>query len=128
MKTFLLRLEAGALGKPPLSQLAVTCLGPGLDQPELGLRQIQIAADETARAVAHRHSSRPEHVCLRAAVQFVSGELRRASRKRRVLGFHQRGDVPRGIESWFDRPLLPLKDYHRARPQPYLQQTRESSE
>src|ERR1035437_3022757 len=37
--------EARALGKPPPSQLAVACLGPGLDQPELGLRQLQVAAD-----------------------------------------------------------------------------------
>jgi predicted nucleotide-binding protein (sugar kinase/HSP70/actin superfamily) len=30
-------------------------------------------------------------------------------REHRVLGFHQRGDVPRGIESWFDRPCYPSK-------------------
>ena len=66
-------------------------------------------ADEKTRAATHRHSSRFEHVCLRTAVQCLSGKPGLAGRKHCLLRFHQRGDVPRRIEPWLDRSLLPSK-------------------
>src|ERR1039457_6893079 len=67
--------EAGALGEPPLSQLAVTGLSAGLDEAELGFRQVQIAADLLGGLLLQIEANQHVPIAFGQAVQHAEGDL-----------------------------------------------------
>ena len=81
---------------------------PGLLPPAAGLRSGK------ARAVAHRHSPRPQPLCLCAALQRLSGKPGRARGKYCLLGCDHERDVSLRLQPRLHRSLLSVEDRHRA--------------
>jgi hypothetical protein len=63
----------------------------------------------TARHAAHRHAARAEHVRLRAVLQRLLREPRRAGEQPRVLRLHERRAVSRGAGRGAIDPCFPAK-------------------
>ena len=96
-------------------------------RPAAGARlERQVAPAPRARRAppdaAHRHSTRPEPVRVRAALQRVLREPRRRPRQHRLFGLHVRCALPGGRWPRRHRPVLSLEGRRRARLQPAVRE------